>query len=407
MILNLFPSIWTSWVAVVCTGLVSIGVYMVYSKRRSSNVITPVSVNYFFTRKCNKECGFCFHTEKSSHVASQEDMKRGLRLLKDAGMRKINFAGGEPFLYPNKLAMLCRFCKEDLGLESVSIITNGTKVDEKWMKKNGRWLDVLGVSCDSFNEDTNIAIGRGTGNNVKQLFKIRDWCRELGIKFKLNTVVCIYNWEEDMVDKIQELDLFRWKVFQVLYVEGENNAEDKDVALNKRKRNAKKLLISDEQYKVFCGKHQHLSAFVPEPNSVMASSYLLLDEYLCFLDKGSGVEKQSRSILEVGVQSALSEIHWDQEEFTKRGGVYDWTKDVVEEKSEGACGSGDGKLSCWTGTDYDKKLKVEENKAHNIKETSIEEEKLNNQKPICTRNLQDITLEEYAAFYESLSTNRD
>ncbi|KAI0534284.1 hypothetical protein GGR58DRAFT_64857 [Xylaria digitata] len=374
MLLELVLSIWSSWMAAACTGLISIGVYFVYWKHHNSKVIVPVSVSYHFTRKCNKECAFCFHTEITSHVASEDEMKRGLRLLKEAGMRKINFAGGEPFLYPDKLAMLCRFCKEDLELESVSIITNGTKVDKKWMKEHGRWVDVLGVSCDSFNEETNIAIGRGTGNNVKQLFSIRDWCRELGIKFKLNTVVCTYNWEENskhpgawrtpeapndlpimlklrlltanaiVVDMIQKLDPFRWKVFQVLYVEGENDAEDKDVYLDKRKRNAKKLLISDEQFRAFCDQHQHLNSFVPEPNSVMASSYLLLDEYLCFLDKGSGAEKQSRSILEVGVQKALGEIYWDQEAFSKRGGMYDWTKDAVGEKSEGACGLADEKL---------------------------------------------------------------
>ncbi|CAJ2511961.1 Uu.00g075860.m01.CDS01 [Anthostomella pinea] len=113
----------------------------------------------------------------------EHDMKRGLRLLKEAGMLKINFAGGEPFLYPDKLAMLCRFYKEDLGLESVSIITNGTKVTRSWIEKHGRWVDMLGVSCDSFDEATNTAIGRGTGDNVAQLFRVRAWCREAGIKF--------------------------------------------------------------------------------------------------------------------------------------------------------------------------------------------------------------------------------
>ncbi|KAJ2996957.1 hypothetical protein NUW58_g802 [Xylaria curta] len=335
---------WAPLVMVACITTIAIAfllTHMTYVEDESAgdksiedDAITPVSVNYHFTRKCNKECSFCFHTEKTSYVASESDMKLGLRLLKEAGMRKINFAGGEPFLYPRKLAMLCRYCKEELGLESVSIITNGTKVTKKWMEENDRWIDVLGVSCDSFNEKTNIAIGRGTGSNVKQLFAIRDWCRELGIKFKLNTVVCIHNWEEDMVDMIEKLDPFRWKAFQVLYVEGENDAKDEDVYLAKRKNNAKWLLISDEQFKTFCDKHQHISCFVPEPNSLMASSYLILDEYLCFLDKGAGAEKQSRSILEVGVQKALSEIHWDQEAFKKRGGLYEWTKEAAGGQSE-------------------------------------------------------------------------
>ncbi|KAI1760119.1 hypothetical protein GGR53DRAFT_510978 [Hypoxylon sp. FL1150] len=341
MLLNIFYPNWTLLVAIIC---VSVGVQALYRKRRSHDVVKPVSVNYFFTRKCNKECAFCFHTEKTSYVAPESDMKKGLRLLSEAGMRKINFAGGEPFLYPSTLAMLCRFCKEELGLESVSIITNGTKVTQKWIQQHGTWVDVIGVSCDSFDEKTNIAIGRGTGENVAQLFRIRDWCREAGIKFKLNTVVCAYNWQEDMADTVRQLDPFRWKGFQVLSVEGENDAEAKDTRLDKRKRDAKKLLISDEQFETFCRKHRHLECFIPEPNSVMASSYLLLDEYLCFLDKGSGTEKQSRSILDVGVQKALSEVRWDQEAFNERGGVYEWSKEMemVGSVEADGCGSTEG-----------------------------------------------------------------
>ncbi|KAK3716512.1 hypothetical protein LTR37_006408 [Vermiconidia calcicola] len=304
----------------------------------------PVSVNYHFTRKCNKVCGFCFHTEKTSHVASEDDMKRGLKLLKDAGMIKVNFAGGELFLYPSKLAMLCEYCKVDLGLESVSIISNGTKITEKWLQNHGKYVDVLGVSCDSFDEDTNIQIGRGTGENVTQLFRIRGWCRNLGIKFKLNTVVCSFNWEDRTAETIEQLDPFRWKCFQVLEVQDENDASTTDTDLDKRKRNAKRFVITDEQFQSFCQQHQHLPCFVPESNELMASSYLILDEYLCFLDKGHGREKQSSSILKVGVAAALKEVHWDQEAFLSRGGVYDWSKDMA---STGACGEGLGKDLAW------------------------------------------------------------
>ena len=204
-------------------------------------------------------------------------MKRGLRLLKEAGMKKINLAGGEPFLYPKQLAMLCEYCKVELHLESVSIISNGTKITERWLEKCGQYIDVLGVSCDSFNEQTNIEIGRGTGENVTQLFRIRDWCRKSGIKFKLNTVVCSFNWEEDMASTVEKLDLFRWKCFQVLEVQDENDAIATQTELDKRKRNAKRFVISNEQFAAFCSKHEHLQCFVPESNELMASSYLILD----------------------------------------------------------------------------------------------------------------------------------
>lgn len=64
----------------------------------------PVSVIFFFTWRCNAECSFCFHTAKTSYVAPLEDAKRGLALLKRAGMKKLNLAGGEPFLYKKYMA---------------------------------------------------------------------------------------------------------------------------------------------------------------------------------------------------------------------------------------------------------------------------------------------------------------
>ncbi|KAJ6553089.1 radical SAM domain-containing protein [Mycena capillaripes] len=334
-----------AWAVAAAVTAVTV-LYLLYDRlvlaHVSSHGTKPVSVNYHLTRKCNKTCAFCFHTEKTSFVALEADMQRGLRLLRDAGMRKINFAGGEPFLYPKKLAMLCRFCKEQLGLESVSIITNGTPMTEAWMHAHARWVDVLGVSCNNFDEKTNVRIGRGSGENVAQLFRIRAWCQSLGVKFKLNTVVCTHNWREDMATTVERLDPFRWKVFQVLLVEGENDDGGIDSALHKRKRDAWKLLISDEQFRAFCDRNEHLACFLPEPNSLMASSYLIFEEYLCFLDKGSEREKQSRCILDVSVQAALDEVRWDQDAFRARGGMYDWSKDVQ--------GSGENNDGCGVAT---------------------------------------------------------
>lgn len=145
------------------------------------------------------------------------------------------------------------------------------------LKKHGKHIDVLSVSCDSFHEDVNIRIGRGSGDNVAQLFRIADCFRDLGIKFKLNTVVCAFNHDEDMSSIVATLAPFRWKVFQCLLVESEINASQQDTQLDKRRPNAKTFLVTDEQYAAFCDKHEHVDCFGPEPNNVMANSYLILD----------------------------------------------------------------------------------------------------------------------------------
>lgn len=299
--------------------------------RRSSRRVVPVSVNYFFTRKCNYECGFCFHTAKTSYILPVEDIKRGLTLLRKDGMRKINFAGGEPFLYPKLMATMLAFCKEELKLESVSIITNGSLVTEKFLRESGKHIDILGVSCDSFNEETNIRIGRGTGKHIEKLKELSRLCKKYQIKFKLNTVVNRFNVDEDMNEEVRLLDPFRWKCFQVLIVKGENNSES-------TLRDATKFCITDEEFQRFCERHASNKSLVPESNDVMKSSYLLLDEYMRFLDKDA--ELTSGSILDVGVQTALANIKWDQDTFNERGGIFDWTT----EKDTGACGAPDTKL---------------------------------------------------------------
>ncbi|KAK5102108.1 hypothetical protein LTS08_004569 [Lithohypha guttulata] len=285
----------------------------------------PVSVNYHFSRQCNKSCGFCFHTALSSDKASLNDAKKGLRLLKEAGMRKLNFAGGEPFLHPNFLGSLVDYCKEELRLESVSIVTNGSLVREEWLKTHARNIDILAVSCDSFNEQTNIEIGRGAGDQVTILYKIADWCQNPGIMFKLNTVVCRLNMYEDMNEHIARLQPFRWKCFQVLMVADENDSD-------KTLRDVRKFMISDEEYETFCQRHNHQSSFVAEPNNFMAKSYLILDEYMRFLDRDG--RQPSSPILEVGVGNALSSVYWDEESFEERGGYYEWTR---EETQTGGC----------------------------------------------------------------------
>lgn len=232
-------------------------------------------------------------------------------------MRKLNFAGGEPFLHAKFLGRLVDYCKDELRLESVSIVTNGSLVTRAFLQAHGHNLDILAVSCDSFDEQTNINIGRGAGNQVQQLYQVAEWCREFGIKFKLNTVVCRLNVDEDMNEHISVLQPFRWKCFQVLMVAGENDSVQ-------TLRDVRKFMITDDEFNHFCHRHRGQASIVPESNQLMSKSYLILDEYMRFLDRNG--REPSPSILHVSVGEALSKVYWDEVSFGKRGGIYDWQR---------------------------------------------------------------------------------
>jgi radical S-adenosyl methionine domain-containing protein 2 len=59
----------------------------------------------------------------------------------------------------------------------------------------------------------------------------------------------------------------------VLLLDGENTGDP-----TRSLRDARNLVISDEQFKAFLERHAQQSSLVPEDNAVMRDSYLNLDE---------------------------------------------------------------------------------------------------------------------------------
>ena len=57
-------------------------------------------------------------------------------------------------------------------MKSVTVVTNGSKVTAQWMREYGYYLDILAVSCDSFQEEVNVKIGRHAKVFLESEFKI-------------------------------------------------------------------------------------------------------------------------------------------------------------------------------------------------------------------------------------------
>jgi radical S-adenosyl methionine domain-containing protein 2 len=249
-------------------------------------------------------------------------------MLKAHGMEKINFSGGEPFLHKKKLGQLVRYCKEELQLDSVSIVSNGSLIDRKWMEEFGPYLDILAISCDSFDAEVLRSFGRctksGKTDHISQTKQVRDWCVEFQVVFKMNTVVNAKNVHEDMIEFVRLLEPKRWKVFQALLLEGENVGE------NVTSRDSSGLTISDDAFQAYIERHRAdptvAKVIVPESNVQMKDSYLILDEYMRLLNCTAGGKIPGRSIFEAGVAGALDEAGHDSAMFYERGGEYEWRK---------------------------------------------------------------------------------
>lgn len=69
---------------------------------------------------------------------------------------------------------------------------------------------------------------------------------------------------------------FVLQVFQVLLLEGENKGPN---AL----RNAQNMTITKAQFEAFLARHRAQKCLVPEDNDAMENSYLLLDEYMRYI----------------------------------------------------------------------------------------------------------------------------
>jgi len=287
------------------------------------------AINFHFTRQCNYHCKFCFHTKKSKYMLPMKDQLSILQQFRQFGSEKVNFAGGEPFLFSERLGELVKACKKDFGFPSTSIITNGSIVKPEWFEKYGQYLDILGVSCDSLQPQVNQCHGRNFNTlrlpieQSKKIETLAQLCHRQGILFKINTVVTQLNKNEILADFINRVDPCRWKVFQILEIKNENGGEQLQSLLIRPKeferyiqRNLKRLHPSKKKI------------LVKESNEMMQNSYVLVDEFGRLLDVSTGNKLPTHSIIKVGLSKALQELGngFDKAMFYKRGGYYQWQK---------------------------------------------------------------------------------
>jgi radical S-adenosyl methionine domain-containing protein 2 len=285
----------------------------------TANVTT---VNFHLVKHCPMACNFCYarfedvirDTKVSKLGLPTEQARAVVAELAALGFKKINFAGGEPLLRKD-LPELIRYAKS-LGLVT-SIITTGQLITADWIKSVYGHLDQIGISVDSALPERRAQMGRAINGKPLTNEDYLDRAiliRLAHISLKINSVVTAQNFDEDMNGFIRQLAPQRWKVFQALQIDGQNNLD------------AAFIRCPDQAFDLFKRTHAGLSAqgirAIFEGNDDMTGSYAMVDPFGRFFDNVEGVHRYSQPIWKVGGTTALSQVVVDAEKFIARGGVY-------------------------------------------------------------------------------------
>lgn len=268
------------------------------------------SVNWHVTPYCNYRCRFCFAQNFSDKPIKFEEGVIILKILAEMGMTKINFAGGEPLLHPNILNY-CKVAKKH-GF-TVSITTNGSKLTQDLIQKMIGCVDWIGLSVDSCLDDIEQKLGRGLGDHVTKCLESAYYIHKAGIKLKVNTCVNSLTYQENMVPLIRMLNPDRWKVLQMMHIDGENDF-------------ARDLEISHSDFRYFVERHRNVvlenftSPVFESAEDMECSYFMLTPSGMVKSDKDRKIKLTSLSeVVSIGIDNFISEIKYQE-----RGAIYNW-----------------------------------------------------------------------------------
>lgn len=247
-------------------------------------------INLHVLESCNFKCRQCFSKFGTEKLLPVKDWEKIVdNCIAGADVTEFNIAGGEPMLYPG-LVELVQYIR-DKGVK-VSLITNGSLMDEEWIKNYAGMYETIGFSVDSLDDETNKKIGRCNRNGktipASRIVKLCGMIRKYapGCRIKINTVVSALNKDEMMSDFIDEIAADRWKILRMKPFQYDNFSNlDIQVSDAEFLRFVEKNRKKDRKEG---GKEAGAGAELAEREVVvepdMRASYVLIDSNGCLLD---------------------------------------------------------------------------------------------------------------------------
>lgn len=142
---------------------------------------------------CNIDCSFCFYRNKQPKDIKEFIFKQ-MNIGRKFGMTGVDFSGGEPTILPYWFEILSH--TKEIGFKNICSITNGFRYSNKdFLRKsvdfglNDILFSLHGDKPEIHDELT------GVHNSFDKIIRSMENAKELGIKYRINTVVSKYNYK--------------------------------------------------------------------------------------------------------------------------------------------------------------------------------------------------------------------
>ena len=110
------------------------------------------TIDFHITAKCSQACPYCWGPRRFRNPVETETAKRILARIRDLGVRRVVFTGGDPLQRPDAPGLI-RFAKE-VGLET-ALSTVGDLVTSEILEQVSPYLDLISLPLDGSTEEIN------------------------------------------------------------------------------------------------------------------------------------------------------------------------------------------------------------------------------------------------------------
>jgi len=160
------------------------------------NILAVRDWHWEITKGCNLKCLHCIIGDRSSRELTTQESLSAISRIVQLGGKNLRLTGGEPLMRKDLGLIIQEAHASGLGLD---LITNGTMLDDDFLRKHGRHISHMAISIDGQKQTHDHIRGKGSyEKSMLALQKIMDYGVDLSV------YITVHSLNENAIDAIVE-----------------------------------------------------------------------------------------------------------------------------------------------------------------------------------------------------------